>query len=126
MPEMFWFIVVGSAVGCLAGLLVKSSRIGLIGYCLTGVVGAIIGRFAFRLVHVEGEGMSGALVVAAFGAALLIFDLRLMQKSNLERRNLQDIFRRYTSMGKLHLAPRPQREANETCMICGQKHPTKR
>lgn len=126
MPQFSWFIVVGLAVGCLAGLLVKSSRVGFIGYCLTGVVGAIIGRFAFRLVHVDGEGMSGALVVAALGAALLIFDLRLMQKSNSERRNLQDLFRRYASVGKLHLAARPKCEASETCTVCGQKHSSKR
>ena len=70
------WIVIGLIAGWLAGLAMRGGGYGVIGDIIVGLVGAFIGGLLFNLL-VEGEtGFWGSMVVAFFGACILIAILR--------------------------------------------------
>ena len=75
---MIVILLVGAAVGYLAGRVVRGAGFGLVGDAAVGVVGALLGdwllrRFGF---HFFG-GVPGLAVDCAIGAAALLSLLRL-------------------------------------------------
>jgi uncharacterized membrane protein YeaQ/YmgE (transglycosylase-associated protein family) len=47
--EFVWFILIGLCAGWLAGQFMKGSGFGLVGNLIVGVIGALLGGFAFHL-----------------------------------------------------------------------------
>lgn len=79
---LIWFILIGLVAGWLAGVLVKGGGFGVVGDIIVGVLGALIGGFIFNSLGVYiGGGLLGAILVATFGAIILIFILRLVRPS---------------------------------------------
>jgi len=63
--------------GCwLASLIIKREGKGIVNYLVIGVVGALLGGFLFRLLHLAAYGLLGELVIATVGAVILLFLLR--------------------------------------------------
>ena len=76
-----WFVVVGFVAGFLAGLIMKGSGYGMLGDIVVGVLGALLGGGVVQALGVPfGEGLLGAVVVATFGAVLLVMILRLVKR----------------------------------------------
>ena len=76
LMEIFWFLLIGLAAGWLASLIMKRERKGIVTYLIIGVIGAILGGFVFRLLHLVAYGFIGELVTATVGAVILLFALR--------------------------------------------------
>jgi len=128
MDGYLGFVLIGLAAGLLANRLVKGGRFGAIVDLVGGVFGALLGVFVFRFVLSPAWGFGGALFAAASGAALLIFDLRLVQKNHAERLPPLRVLCRsapivaHTLGAHTMLAQRKQGTVGETCQRCGQKH----
>ncbi len=75
---LLW-IVVGAIAGVLASFVVGGGY-GLIGDIIIGVVGAFIGGWIFRALHVSSpfSGLAGTIFVAFIGACVLLLILHLI------------------------------------------------
>ena len=79
--DVVWFVVIGLAAGWLAGQIMGAGDHGLVGDLVVGVIGALLGGFAFRTVGIAvGSGLLGSLIVATVGAILLIAGLRMLRQ----------------------------------------------
>ena len=78
--EFVWFILIGMCAGWLAGQFMKGSGFGLLGNLIVGVIGALLGVFAFHLVGLAAYGLLGQLIVATVGAVLLLALLRFVKR----------------------------------------------
>ena len=76
LMEIFWFLLIGLAAGWLASLITKRERKGIVSYLIIGIIGAVLGGFVFRLLHLVAYGFIGELVTATVGAVILLFALR--------------------------------------------------
>ena len=76
LMEFFWFLLIGLAAGWLASLITKRERKGIVSYLIIGIIGAMLGGFVFRLLHLVTYGLIGELVTATVGALILLFVLR--------------------------------------------------
>lgn len=79
--NIFIWLVLGLVAGWLASLIMSSnSRQGMVGDIVMGVIGAIVGGFAFSLLG--QSGVSGfnlySILVATTGAVLLIWGGRMV------------------------------------------------
>ena len=75
-------LLVGVAVGYLAGRTVRGSGFGLVGDAAVGIVGALLGNWLLHRfgVHFTG-GMTGLFVDSTIGATILLLMLRLVGAS---------------------------------------------
>ena len=76
LMEIVWFLLIGLAAGWLASLIMKRKGKGIVSYLIIGVIGALLGGFLFRLLHLVAYGLVGELVTATVGALILLFVLR--------------------------------------------------
>ncbi|HXT17215.1 MAG TPA: GlsB/YeaQ/YmgE family stress response membrane protein [Gemmatimonadaceae bacterium] len=73
---MIWMIIVGIIAGFLAGKVMNGSGYGILMDLLLGVAGGIVGGFVLGLVGIGARGLIGSILVATFGAVLLIWIVR--------------------------------------------------
>ena len=78
--SVIWFLIVGVIAGWLAGLLVKGGGFGLIGDLVVGIIGALIGGLLFGG-GLLGGGVLGSILVATFGAVILLVVLRVIKRA---------------------------------------------
>ena len=78
--NLIWFLIIGLAVGWLAGKVMKGSGYGLIGDLVIGVIGAFLGGWIFGLLHIAAGGLLGLLVMAFVGAVVLVWLLRMLKR----------------------------------------------
>ena len=78
---LIW-IVIGLIAGWLASA-VAGGGFGLIGDIVVGVVGAFIGGFIFRGLHIRvpWSGIPGTILVAFVGALVLLVIIRLIRSA---------------------------------------------
>lgn len=84
------FLVIGAIAGWLAGVIVRSYGLGLVGNIVVGVIGSFIGGWLFthfRVVH--GGGLLGAVIGATVGAVILLFLIRLVRRRTFFQRFFQ-------------------------------------
>jgi uncharacterized membrane protein YeaQ/YmgE (transglycosylase-associated protein family) len=76
---LIW-IVIGLVAGWLASAVVGGGY-GVIGDIVVGVVGAFLGGFIFRGLHIHAPfgGIAGTIFVAFIGAVVLLVVLRLIR-----------------------------------------------
>ncbi len=81
IETLITWAVVGLIAGWLASAVVGGA-LGLIGDIVVGVVGAFIGGFVFRQLHVAVPfgGLPGTIFVAFIGAIILLGVLRLIRR----------------------------------------------
>jgi len=82
---LIW-LVIGLIAGWLASAVVGGG-FGLVGDIVVGIVGAFIGGFIFRglHVHVPWGGIPGTIFVAFIGALVLLVILRLIRSATYRR-----------------------------------------
>jgi len=71
------WLVMGLGAGCLVGLAMKGRSYGIGVDIFLGLVGALIGGFAFGLLDAGGVGVWGSMLLAFLGACILIAIARL-------------------------------------------------
>ena len=78
---LIW-IVIGLVAGWLASAVVGGGY-GIIGDIVVGVVGAFLGGFIFRALHIHAPfgGIAGTIFVAFIGAVVLLVVLRLIRSA---------------------------------------------
>lgn len=122
MRDFIWYALIGLATGLLARAVNRGGRFGAIGDGGVGVLGAVLAVLLYHLA-LDGSGILSSAAVAAVGAALLVLDLRLIQRA-FEERSVLWTFRRRSSPLFKHasLIPRSLNESIEICRACGRKH----
>jgi uncharacterized membrane protein YeaQ/YmgE (transglycosylase-associated protein family) len=76
LMDIVWFLLIGLVAGWLASLITKREGKGIVNYLIIGVVGAFLGGFLFRMLHLLAYGLLGELFIATVGAVILLFVLR--------------------------------------------------
>lgn len=82
LETLLVWIVVGLIAGWLASEVVGGGY-GLVGDIIVGVIGAFIGDWLFRALHVRVPfgGLPGKIVVAFIGAIVFLLLLRLINRA---------------------------------------------
>jgi uncharacterized membrane protein YeaQ/YmgE (transglycosylase-associated protein family) len=75
-------LLVGLIAGFLAGKIMNGSGYGLFVDMVLGFFGGIFGRLVLGMLGIYVRGLIGAILVATFGAVLLIFVVRWVRSSN--------------------------------------------
>ena len=70
-------IIVGILAGFFAGQVMKGSGYGLIADLLLGLGGGIVGSFVLGMLGIGATGIIGSILIATFGAVLLIWVVRM-------------------------------------------------
>lgn len=73
---LIWEICIGILAGFLAGKIMRGKGYGVLIDLLLGLVGAVVGGFAFSLVGLVAYGLVGRLVISTAGAVMLIWLVR--------------------------------------------------
>jgi uncharacterized membrane protein YeaQ/YmgE (transglycosylase-associated protein family) len=81
VETLLLWIAIGLIAGWLASAIVGGGY-GVIGDIVVGVVGAFLGGFIFRALHVASpfHGLAGTIFVAFIGAVVLLVVLRLIRR----------------------------------------------
>jgi uncharacterized membrane protein YeaQ/YmgE (transglycosylase-associated protein family) len=80
-------LLVGTAAGWLAGLVVRGGGFGLIGDLIIGVIGAFIGDWLLPRLNIHlGTGIVALIVNATIGAIVLLLIVRLVSGGGRFRR----------------------------------------
>jgi uncharacterized membrane protein YeaQ/YmgE (transglycosylase-associated protein family) len=83
MQTFLIWIVIGLVAGWLASAVVGGGY-GLVGDIVVGIVGAFLGGFVFRSLHLRTpfHGLASTIFVAFIGAVLLLLVLRLLRRGS--------------------------------------------
>ncbi len=119
MGTVVLFAFVGLFMGLLTNTLLKGGRFGILGDASVGVLGAMLGGLLFRFIHGNDEGLLGPVLGAVCGAALLVLDLRLIQKSIAERLRPIFFWGRSPPAFRRHLGSRQLDAGAEPRRMCG-------
>ena len=76
MTTLIYSLLVGLAVGWLAGKIMTGRSLAPARSLVAGVIGAVLGGFLFGLLGFTVGGLLGSLVTATIGAILLLFLLQ--------------------------------------------------
>ena len=81
--DIWTWALVGLVAGALASVAVGGTGYGLLGDILIGIVGAFVGGWLFRALHVAVpfSGLGRAIFVAFIGAVVSLVVLRLFRTS---------------------------------------------
>ena len=77
-------IIVGILAGFLAGKIMNGSGYGLFADLLLGIGGGIVGRVALGIFGIGSRGLIGSVLIATFGAVLLIWIVRALRSDHGE------------------------------------------
>lgn len=78
---ILWTIIIGCAAGAIAGWIMKGKGFGFFINILLGLVGSIVGGWAYELLGLRAStGKWGTLVMSTIGAIILIFIVSLFKK----------------------------------------------
>jgi uncharacterized membrane protein YeaQ/YmgE (transglycosylase-associated protein family) len=84
LETLLLWVVIGLIAGWLASAVVGGG-FGLVGDIVVGVVGAFLGGFIFRALHIGTpfRGLPGTIFVAFIGAIVLLLILRLIRRATV-------------------------------------------
>jgi uncharacterized membrane protein YeaQ/YmgE (transglycosylase-associated protein family) len=74
------FLLIGLVAGWLAGVVMRGSGYGVVADIIIGIFGSLIGGFLFHLLGLGASGFLGSIIVAFFGAVVLILIMRTFVK----------------------------------------------
>lgn len=81
MGILAW-IVVGLIAGWLAGKVMKGGGYGVLADIILGILGGILGGWIFDHLGIwSGRGMIGSIIVAFFGAVILVAITRALKRA---------------------------------------------
>jgi uncharacterized membrane protein YeaQ/YmgE (transglycosylase-associated protein family) len=73
VEHLLYTLVVGLIAGFLASLLMKRGKRSVLVYLLLGVIGSVLGSFVFGLLGLSGHRLTGHIIIATAGAAIVIW-----------------------------------------------------
>jgi uncharacterized membrane protein YeaQ/YmgE (transglycosylase-associated protein family) len=94
--SLLTILLIGAVSGWLAGLVLRGSGYGIIGDIIVGLVGAFVGNWLVRLLHLSvnlGSPIANSLVVSVAGAVLFMLVVALLRPRSLRER-FTDAWRR--------------------------------
>ena len=75
-------IIVGILAGFLAGKVMNGSGYGLFADLLLGLGGGLVGSLVLGMVGIGSRGLIGSVLIATFGAMMLIWVVRAMRSDH--------------------------------------------
>ena len=81
ISNLIWWAVVGLIAGWAAGRIMKGGGYGVVMDIVLGIIGAVIGGWLLGVLGIHAGGFSGTIIVAVFGAVILIWITRLLKKA---------------------------------------------
>jgi uncharacterized membrane protein YeaQ/YmgE (transglycosylase-associated protein family) len=81
ITNLIWWAVVGLIAGWAAGKIMKGRGYGTVMDIVLGIVGAVVGGWLLGVFGIHGGGFIGTIIVAIFGAVILIWITRLLKKA---------------------------------------------
>jgi uncharacterized membrane protein YeaQ/YmgE (transglycosylase-associated protein family) len=78
---MLYWILVGLIAGWLTGKIMKGSGYGVIGDIVLGILGGFLGGFILSRLGIGGGGLIAGILVAVFGAVLLVAIVRTLKRA---------------------------------------------
>jgi uncharacterized membrane protein YeaQ/YmgE (transglycosylase-associated protein family) len=94
--SLLTIIVIGALSGWIAGLLLRGSGYGIIGDLVVGLIGAYVGNWLVRAMHIAvsfGGPIANRIIVSAVGAVLLMLVVAFLRPRSVRER-LGDVWRR--------------------------------
>ena len=84
--DLLSWIIVGLIAGFLASAVIRGRGYGCIGNIIVGLIGAVIGGYLAGLLDIQGiYHFWGSVIIAFFGACILIAILRAVGYSRTRR-----------------------------------------
>ena len=81
ISNLIWWIVVGLIAGWAAGKIMKGGGYGTIMDIVLGIVGGVVGGWILGILGIHAGGFVGTIIVAIFGAVVLIWLSRMIKKA---------------------------------------------
>jgi uncharacterized membrane protein YeaQ/YmgE (transglycosylase-associated protein family) len=81
ITALIWWVVVGLIAGWAAGKIMKGGGYGAVIDIVLGIVGAVVGGWLLGVLGIHAGGLVGTIIVAIFGAVVLIWISRLIKKA---------------------------------------------
>jgi uncharacterized membrane protein YeaQ/YmgE (transglycosylase-associated protein family) len=81
LSALIWWIVVGLIAGWAAGKIMKGGGYGTIMDIILGIVGGVVGGWLLGIFHIYAGGIVGSIIVAIFGAVVLIWLSRMIKRA---------------------------------------------
>jgi len=78
---MLMAIIVGILAGFLAGKIMNGSGYGLFADLFLGLGGGLVGSVVLGMLGIGSRGIIGSILIATFGAVLLIWVVRAMRSN---------------------------------------------
>ena len=78
--HLLWSLLIGGVAGWLASRIMKSAGNGVFVNIILGIIGGLVGSFAFSLVGLSADNVVGLLIMATVGAVILIALARAIRK----------------------------------------------
>jgi len=79
--QLLIFLAIGAGSGWLAGKIFRGAGYGLVGNLIVGILGAIVGGYAFGFLGISaGRGILGSVLMSTAGALLLLFVLGILTR----------------------------------------------
>lgn len=78
--NLIWWLLVGLIAGWAAGKIMKGGGYGTAMDIVLGIVGAVVGGWLLSILGIHAGGFIGTIIVAIFGAVVLIWLSRMIKK----------------------------------------------
>jgi uncharacterized membrane protein YeaQ/YmgE (transglycosylase-associated protein family) len=94
--SILMILVIGGVAGWLAGLILRGTGYGIIGDVVVGLIGAFLGNWLVRTLHVSvnlGNPSVNQVAVSVVGAVLLMLIIGMLRPRSFRER-FSDIWRR--------------------------------
>ncbi len=72
-------LALGGVAGWLAGMIMKSEG-GILRNIILGLLGGAVGSFVLGIIGISGSNIIGGILIAVFGACLLVFLVDKLKK----------------------------------------------
>ncbi len=80
--DYIWMVLIGMTAGWLAGQFMTGKGVGVVGDIIVGMVGALIGGLLFERTGIlSGNSLIGSLLVAASGAIIFLYGVRVLKRA---------------------------------------------
>ncbi|GAA3573049.1 GlsB/YeaQ/YmgE family stress response membrane protein [Snuella lapsa] len=79
--SLLYALLIGAIAGWLAGKLMKDGGFGVLFNIVLGIIGGIVGSWAFKTLGVSlSGGVIGDIITGAIGAIIILFIAGLLKK----------------------------------------------
>lgn len=77
---ILWTLIIGMAIGAIAGCILKGRSSGIIVNMIFGVLGSVLGGWVYTLIGFQSTSMAGILLMSVIGAIVMLGILSLIPK----------------------------------------------